>query len=190
MVYVNREVAVQPHNIPTVENSASNKSNKSDHVLNNLSQAKTPTYAPPHPQNLLPHEHRKTFSQINGNANGNGTAYGKPNADTSYIAPLSYNHHGVPQTQPQTQPQAFTAFQPQAMQYSNLNPPYVPPPQTHMDLTNFQSRPLYSTKDFAFQPIGKFIFSMSKDDVVTGFLSERVDFIVLRLKDLANHVHL
>ena len=162
MVYVNHEVAVQPQNIQTVKTSTSiNK--PYDIGFKGVSNAKTNAYAPsqphPRPQNLQPHEQRKTSSAINANALGD--AYAKPIIIPTPVAPPIYGHNGVPQTQIQTQSQANTAFQSQAMQFNNVNPPYVPPPQMHMDLTDFQSRPLYSTKDFAFQPISKCLFWIS-----------------------------
>ena len=217
MVYLNREVAVQPRDgaggataVTTVKSGvkgpASVSASTSAFVpvsgpapvpasgrVSGSAEVSAPASNSSHPPPLKvraqpPHGQRQTFSQISANANANANANTYANANTnananahsipkSFVVPASgfYEDAGKvkkPQTQTQTQTQTQSqtqaktnaVHQPQAtMQFSNgvkpLGvPPYVPAPQTHMDLTDFQSRPLYSTRDFAFQPISEFFF--------------------------------
>lgn len=171
MVYLNHEVAAQSQTVPGVKKPAVSKA---DHA-----------YAVAHPQNLPPHHDRQTtVPQVDTSANRNGNLNGdvKPTANSASEAvaakaaeaaeavplpplPPLFNHL-VSQTQaPIMKEQTNFTFEQQrrqneaaqAMYVRNVSPrPYVPPPNTHMDLSNFHSRPLYSTKDLAFQPISKF----------------------------------
>lgn len=173
MVYLNHEIAAQSQSVPEVKKPAVSKA---DHA-----------YTAAHPQNLPPHrDGQTTVPQVNTSANRNGNFNGdvKPVANSAAEAvaaraakaaeavplpllPPLFNHL-MSQTQaPITKEQTSLTVEQQqrqnepaqAMYVRNVSPrPYVPPPNTHMDLSNFHSRPLYSTKDLAFQPISKFSF--------------------------------
>ena len=183
MVYLNHEVAAQSPNVSDVKSTALSKAYgayATPHPQNSQSHKNRQTSNPQINASTNGDANRngnvKPLTDSAAEAVAVAAA-AAAKAATRVPLPSLYNYRVSPSQAPTVEPHSSTNFEQQqqqqqhqhqhqhqqqqqpaqAMFIKNVSPrPYVPPPNTHMDLSNFHSRPLYSTKDLAFQPISKF----------------------------------